>query len=157
MQLVGRAGDDRPWALAFSPPAGQPRQAPPDHVAREVLLGDADLPSPPSLAELVQVRDDDVAQGRRQCEVRQQTVEHRLRSAFVEVVERTLQRACELVQVRADRSVGPGRDVRRRSDRLRLGDRSTRRLRRRQPVGEVVLHAADPVLVAVGVEPEAAG
>ena len=77
-----------------------------------------DLASPPSLAELMQVRDDDVAQGRRQREVRQQTVEHRLRGAFVEVVERALQRACELVQVESDRPVGHERDVRRRERRV---------------------------------------
>ena len=41
--------------------------------------------------------------------------------------------------------------------RARLGDRRTRRLRRRQTLGEVELHAADPAFVAVGVEPKAAG
>ena len=62
VQLVGRAGDDRPWSVAIPPPAGQTRQASPDHVAGEVLLGDRDLAALPALAELAQVRHDDVAQ-----------------------------------------------------------------------------------------------
>ena len=55
-------------------------------------------------------------------------------------------------------AVGPvERDTDRRSARARLGDRRACRLRRRQTLGEVELHAADPTLIAVGVQPKSAG
>ena len=107
VQLVGRAGHDRPWPVAVPPPAGQTRQPSPDHVAREVLLGDRDLAPFPALTQLVQVRQHDVAERRRQREVRQQPIEYALRRGFVEVVQRAAQRTCELVQFEAAGPSGP--------------------------------------------------
>ena len=61
-------------------PSPQPRREPeepaPDDVAREVLLRDAGLAAPPSLAELVQVRKHDLGEHRVEAERAEQPVEH---------------------------------------------------------------------------------
>ncbi len=121
-----------------------------------MLLGDRDLAPFPALTQLVQVRQHDVPERRRQREVREQPIEYALRRGFVEVVQRAAQRTCELVQFGAASLVRTEPDAARLGAEVRFGDRGPRRLRCRQSLGEVELHAANAVFVGAGVEPKPA-
>jgi Fasciclin domain len=87
VQFAGSAGEDGPRAPAVSPAAGQRVQPAADHVAGEVLLGDADRATRPTLAEVMQVRQQDVAQHGFHGQDGEHPVEHGLCGRFVEPVE----------------------------------------------------------------------
>ena len=73
---------------ALSPAARQAEQTPAHDVAREVLLGDARSARLPALAEVVQVRDEEITQERVEAQGRERPVERRLGRGLVEALER---------------------------------------------------------------------
>jgi hypothetical protein len=82
--LAGRAGEDRHRSHALAPAAGEPEQAATQQRRGVVLLGDRHGSPLPLLAELVQVRHDDVAEERVDRQPCEQRVERRVRGGVVE-------------------------------------------------------------------------
>ena len=60
--LARQAGQDRGWPAALAPAAGEPEQAASQQVGGKVLLGDRDLPTRPTLAQVVEVGDQQITQ-----------------------------------------------------------------------------------------------
>ena len=91
MLLARDAGQERDWADAAAPAASQAEQAPAHDAGGEVLLRDGHLATRPALAELMQVGEEDVRQGRVEGRSSQEAVERRLRRWLVVGIERGLQ------------------------------------------------------------------
>src|SRR6185436_14267198 len=86
--LAGGAGEDGDRSDPAAPAAREPEQAPAEQRGGEVLLRDRHLAALPSIAELVQIRNDHVAQERVDREAREQRVEDGVGVAVVEACER---------------------------------------------------------------------
>ena len=86
--LLGSAGEQSTGAGATIPATGKRKQPSTDHDAREVLLGDRSFAPFPAVAELAQVRKNDLAGDGLEAERPDQFVERRLRAGVVEAVER---------------------------------------------------------------------
>ena len=129
-------------------------QAPAQEVAREVLLRDARVAALPPLAELMEVCEHEAEDGL-EAQPGQQAVEREVGSALVEGVESLPEVTGELTR-RPRGAVRPGGPAEVRPGPGVLREHRLRCLGGRQPVSEVRLHPADPRLVRLGVQPEAA-
>jgi hypothetical protein len=140
--LVLGAGEDCEQARTTPPSARHGHEPPANDVAGEVLLRDRDLAALPALAELVKVRDDHFTQGGVDAEASEEPVEHCLSARLVEDRERRAElRGCLCEKRR--RSV------------VRLGQRESRSLRRREPALEVGPHRENSRDVVRPVQAEA--
>jgi hypothetical protein len=120
-----------------------------------VLLGDAGRAPLPALPELGQIRQHHVPEHRRQGQVGHEPVQDRLRGRLVEGVQGLPEGSGQRTPGRRGTVLADGPAM------IRLGpavlpEHRSRRLGGRQPAGEVGLHPADPRLVRLGVQPEAA-
>ena len=155
VKLPGGAGQDGAGAVPVPPAPGQPSEPPADDVACEVLLGDAGRSTLPALPEFGEIRHHNVAEHCRQGEVGHEPVKDCLRGWLVEGVEGLPEGTGELTR-RPRGAVRPGGPAEVRPGPGVLPEHCLRCLGGRQPVSEVGLHPADPRLVRLGVQPEAA-
>jgi hypothetical protein len=87
VQLARRAGEDGQRAPSLTPAPREAEQAPAEEVAREVLLGDGRGPCFPALPQIVEIRDDEIAQQRFDADGGERAVESLLRGRLVEPLE----------------------------------------------------------------------
>src|SRR5581483_11878046 len=85
----GSAREDRERPDASSPAACEPEEAPTKQRGGEVLLRDRHLAALPTLAQLVQIRNDDVAEERVDRQPSEQRVEDGVGVAVVEACQRS--------------------------------------------------------------------
>ena len=139
--------------MPAAPAAGQPREPAADEVAGEMLQGHAGRPALPALAELSEVGQHDIAQDGRHGQIGQEPVQHGLRGRHIESVQCLPEPGggltpCGLGEARPGEIAKGGNRI--------AAERGACRLGRGQPIGEISLHPADPPLVRLGVQPEAA-
>ena len=155
MKLAGGAGEDGAGAVPVPPAPGQPSEPPADEVAGEVLLGDAGRSTLPALPEFGEIGHHNVAEHRRHGEVGHEPVKDSLCGWLVEGVEGLPEVTGQLTRRRRG-AVRPGGPAEVRLGPVVLPEHRSRRLGGGQPIGEISLHPADPRLVRLGVQPEAA-
>ena len=139
--LAREAREQRARPIATTPAASQPEQPAPEDGRREVLLSHRDLATLPALAELVEIRENDLGQRR----VEGRRADHGIEDGLGRRLVERFERGAEVVPHRAGSKARPSEPT------LALGD-EPRRLGRRQTVGEVLLHAQHALEVARPIE-----
>ena len=140
-------------ARARFPSRGPAREPAADEVAGEMLHGDAGRPALPAIAEVSEVGKHDIPQDGRQGQIGQEPVQHGLRGRLVESVQCLPEPGggltpCGRGEARPGEIANGGTRI--------AAERGACSLGRGQPLGEISLHPADPPLVRLGVQPEAA-
>ena len=95
--LAGRSSEQRVMSRPATPATAERHEPAADEVAREVLLRDRDLAALPSLADVLQQRQDHFAQERLEAQRRDQPIDRRMPRDVVERLERDTQLRDRLV------------------------------------------------------------